>query len=121
MTEAANILLELSDCVVNLQGRTLPACSQVLGLQSEVMADMLRETKLERTADGRRVVPFAEDEPAMAQLVESLHMSTRERKSLVARLGLAEVARILSLAVQYKFLDLAVRVLTDMCPSRWVV
>ena len=112
MTDA---LQQLSDCVVRLQGESHPACSQTLGLQSKLVADMLQNTKLEMTDDGRKVIPFADDEPAKVQLIKSIHMLSREQKQLVSELSLSALARLLSLARKYQFVDHAWRLLEDLC------
>lgn len=111
-------LAKLSDCVVQVQGEQLPACSQVLGLQSELFADILQRTTLEQDARGRKVVPFADDEPAIAQLIEYMHSPGCKRRELMARQSLATAARLLSLADKYRFVDLAQRLLDDLFTDR---
>lgn len=106
---------KFSDCVVHLQDEDLPACSQVLGLQSQLLADILQDTKLERGPDGRKIVPFADNEPAMAQLIKFLHMPIRERQEILSKQSLAAVARLLSLASKYGLVDLAYWLLDDRC------
>lgn len=112
-------LQKLSDCVVHLQGEELPACSQILGLQSELLADMLQNSKLELDKDGRKIVPFADNEPAMVRLIKILHTPCRQKKKMLSDLSLTDVARVLSLAQKYRFQDIAWRLLEDLCnPSQ---
>lgn len=75
---------------------------------------MLRDTKFQMTPQGRKVVPFGDDEPATAEPNESLHLPSQKRRDRVFKLDLAALALLLQLAAKYGFADLCFKVFDDL-------